>query len=101
MSRQDPVNALRRHLLGAGAALAACSPVWAQDRSARNRDLYLYQGADREAKLVEGAKKEGLVSIYTSLNTRDSGPITEASKSATASRRSFGAPVPRRCCSGP
>ena len=75
------VDALRRQLmlasLGAVSALDARS-AWAQDASARNREIYLYKGADRDARLLEGAKKEGQVNIYTSLNTKDSGPITEA-----------------------
>ena len=73
------VGATRRQVMMAASLGALAIPaVWAQDATARNRAFYMYKGADREAKLVEGAKKEGLVSIYTSLNTRDSGPITEA-----------------------
>ena len=34
-------------------------------------DVALYTGADRLQKLVEGAKKEGTVSIYTSAQTTD------------------------------
>lgn len=41
-------------------------------------EIYLYQGADREQRLIEGAKKEGKVVLYTSLNTKDSAPIAEA-----------------------
>ena len=68
----------RRHLLTAALAAAALPPALAQDAAARNREIYLYAGADRDARVLEGAKKEGKVSIYTSLNTKDSGPITEA-----------------------
>ena len=68
----------RRHLLTAAFAAAALPPALAQDAAARNREIYLYAGADRDARVLEGAKKEGKVSIYTSLNTKDSGPITEA-----------------------
>jgi len=57
--------------------------VFAQDVAARNRAIYLYKGADREARLLEGAKKEGKLSLYTSLNTKDSGPITEAFEKLT------------------
>jgi len=40
--------------------------------------LYQYKGADRQQKLVEGARREGSVSIYTSLNPKDAGPIVVA-----------------------
>ena len=78
----------RRLALGAASALgllaaAAGDRAWAQDNSARNREIYLYKGADREARLLEGAKKEGQVTVYTSLNTKDSGPITEAFEKRT------------------
>jgi iron(III) transport system substrate-binding protein len=39
--------------------------------------VYMYQGADREQKLVAAARKEGTVSIYTSLNPKDAAPIVE------------------------
>ena len=71
----DPI---RRQLIVASLGAFAAGAVQAQDTAARNREVYLYKGGDREAKLLEGARKEGPVNIYTSLNTRDSGPITEA-----------------------
>ena len=72
-----PLNPQRRQLVAATLGALALPTALAQDRLARNRDIYQYKGADREARLVEGAKKEGTVSVYTSLNTKDSGPITE------------------------
>ncbi|HEX7889895.1 MAG TPA: extracellular solute-binding protein [Ramlibacter sp.] len=78
MSRSSRVDPLRRSLLAASLGTAVVGPVWSQDRSAENLKLYMYSGPDREQKLVEGARKEGRVNIYTSLNTRDSGPITDA-----------------------
>ena len=39
--------------------------------------IYLYQGADREQKLLAAARKEGTVSIYTSLNPKDAAPIVD------------------------
>jgi iron(III) transport system substrate-binding protein len=48
------------------------------ERGSPHRDLYLYKGADREQRLVAGAKKERMLSLYTSLNLKDSVPITEA-----------------------
>lgn len=77
-------SSLGRRSVVAGLAAAVVAPrVLAQDASARARELYLYKGADREARLLEGARKEGRLSLYTSLNTKDSGPITEAFEKAT------------------
>src|SRR5687768_7589188 len=45
---------------------------------AQHKNIYMYQGADREQRLIEGAKKEKQVVVYTSLNTKDSVPITQA-----------------------
>ncbi len=36
-----------------------------------NREIYLYQGADREARLVERAKKEGPVLLYSTMTVQD------------------------------
>jgi len=41
-------------------------------------DVALYTGADRMEKLVAGAKKEGTVSVYTSLQTADIGRLGAA-----------------------
>ena len=38
----------------------------------------MYQGADREQRILDGAKKEKQVTVYTSLNLKDSVPITQA-----------------------
>ena len=46
-------------------------------RGESNKKIYLYQGADREQKILQQAKKEGVVNIYTSLNLKDSVPLTE------------------------
>jgi iron(III) transport system substrate-binding protein len=85
MASQSIQSGRRRALaLGAATAATAAAPaVFAQDPAARNRELYLYKGADREARLLEGAKKEGSLNLYTSLNTKDSGPITDAFEKKT------------------
>lgn len=59
--------------------LACSTPALAQgeDRG-KHHALYTYQGADREQRLLEGARKEGTVVVYTSLNLKDSVPITDA-----------------------
>jgi iron(III) transport system substrate-binding protein len=54
----------------------SCS-VFAQQKDPHH-DVYMYKGADREKRILEGARKEGTVVVYTSLNLKDSVPITEA-----------------------
>ncbi len=58
---------------------AACGGA-APDRasSVPLADLAAYAGADRERKLVEGARREGEITIYTSAQTTDLGPVVEA-----------------------
>ena len=56
---------------------AAIAPACAQDRDANSR-IYLYRGADRDSRLVEKAKQEGALSLYTSMQVTDSRPLTEA-----------------------
>src|SRR5262245_61236513 len=48
----------------------------AQSKPLSATDLAFYQGADREKILVEGAKKEGQVTVYTS-NTWVAGPVSQ------------------------
>ena len=78
MTLPSRIDATRRRLLAASLGALAAAPARAQDLAARNREIYMYRGADREERLLQGAKKEGQVSVYTSLNTRDSGPLTAA-----------------------
>lgn len=64
-------------LLVAGAVL----PITASGQvkpNATAADVALYQGADRLQKLIEGAKKEGALNIYTSAQTDDMGPLVTA-----------------------
>ena len=48
----------------------------AQSRAMSAAELALYQGADRERVILEGAKKEGQVTFYTS-NTWVEGPVSK------------------------
>lgn len=54
-----------------GATLAAQSP-------APNDAIFRYRGADRDARLVERAKREGRVVLYTSLAPTESQPLAAA-----------------------
>jgi len=50
----------------------------AQDRQAANREIYLYQGAERAQKLVSQARKEGGLSLYTTMTPEDASPMIAA-----------------------
>ena len=69
------------------AALASMAAPWSRAQKAAppspHRAVYMYQGPDRAAKLLAEAKKQREVSIYTSLNLKDSVPITEAFEKKT------------------
>jgi iron(III) transport system substrate-binding protein len=41
-------------------------------------EIALYEGADRLQRLIEGAKREGELNVYTSAQTTDLGPVVEA-----------------------
>jgi iron(III) transport system substrate-binding protein len=60
------------------AALAFPWLVQAQPAAGPHRPIYMYQGADRDQRMIEGARKEKQVTVYTSLNLKDSVPITQA-----------------------
>jgi iron(III) transport system substrate-binding protein len=71
----------RGNLLIAAALAAAgfAMPVLAQVKAnATAADVANYAGADREQKLIEGAKKEGTLEIYTSAQSNDMGAVVEA-----------------------
>ena len=60
-------------LLAASLAFAA-----AAQQPSRNDEVFRYQGADREARLVQKAREEGSVVLYTSLAPSESKPLAEA-----------------------
>src|SRR5689334_9098564 len=65
------------HKLAAALAIAlAIGPAQAQN--SRPEDVFRYRGADRDARLVERAKAEGSVVLYTSLAPTESRPLAEA-----------------------
>ena len=51
--------------------------AWASDA------VYRYRGADREQRLLENARKEGSVVLYTSLAPTESGPLGQAFEKKT------------------
>ena len=62
------------------AALLALSPtvVWAQAGTSEGIAIYSYQGADREQRLMAGAREEGRLAWYTSMATTESAPFAQA-----------------------
>jgi iron(III) transport system substrate-binding protein len=58
-------------------ACALAFPAWA------NETVYRYRGADRDARLLENARKEGSVVLYTSLAPTESGPLGQAFEKKT------------------
>src|SRR5258707_15032996 len=44
----------------------------------KNQALYLYEGGDRAQRLAERARQEGALTVYTSLATSESVPLTQA-----------------------
>jgi iron(III) transport system substrate-binding protein len=59
------------------AALAWATAASAQSGAA-NEAIYMYRGDDRAARLVDKAKEEGKLVLYTSLATTESIPLTQA-----------------------
>src|ERR1041385_5854850 len=58
----------------------ACTtaPALAQKPSPAVAELAAYAGADRTQRLVEGAKKEGSVMVYSSMTVEDMAPLQAA-----------------------
>jgi iron(III) transport system substrate-binding protein len=76
MTNLTPVRAL---LMSAGLAILLMAPMQSMAQAVVKRsDVFMYKGADREQKLLDGARKEGGLALYTSLNPKDSAPIVDA-----------------------
>src|SRR6267142_1109841 len=58
--------------------LAALCVTFVASPALAQTDIATYQGADRTQQLVEGAKKEGTLAIYTSATTEDMAALTSA-----------------------
>jgi ABC-type Fe3+ transport system substrate-binding protein len=63
-------------LLALCAALLAATPCFAQ--TSGGADIATYQGPDREQRLIEGAKKEGTLTFYSSIPVADINALTAA-----------------------
>ena len=70
------MNTARRFFL-ALLVFTGSAAAWA------NEAVYRYRGADRDARLLENARKEGSVVLYTSLAPTESGPLGKAFEAKT------------------
>jgi iron(III) transport system substrate-binding protein len=57
---------------------AGCGASAPAETTASAAALALYEGPDRLQKLIEGAKREGELTVYTSAQTDDLGPVVAA-----------------------
>ena len=69
---------LKASVLPAVMAVLFAGPALAQAPRSDAPAIYLYQGADRDQRLVEAARKEGTLTFYTSMQTPESGPLSRA-----------------------
>jgi iron(III) transport system substrate-binding protein len=58
--------------------IAGCAAGASAQTRPDTSSVYLYRGADRDARLVDAAKKEGTLTFYTSMQTPESGPLAQA-----------------------
>jgi iron(III) transport system substrate-binding protein len=62
-------------LLLLGLAPFAMTGAHGQDKSAASPEIYLYRGADRAQRLLSNAKKEGALTLYTTMTQEDADPL--------------------------
>lgn len=68
---------IRAPLLVSIVVALGAAPAAAQTRPDTSV-VYLYKGADRDQRLVTAARKEGTLTFYTSMQTPESGPLSQA-----------------------
>ena len=76
------LNLLLRLLIAATCGSATAHAQTAVDKNAgvsnKNAAVFMYRGADRDQRLLERARQEGTLTLYTSLSTTESIPFTQA-----------------------
>ena len=73
-----PRVALLKFALILALAPPALSASGAQEIEARNREIFLYRGADRGQRLLAQARKEGSLSLYSTMTPEDASPLIAA-----------------------
>ena len=61
--------------LGAAALMLGVASIAAAESA---HDIYVYRGADRDARLLEGARREGSITLYSTLTVTDARSLAEA-----------------------
>jgi len=69
---------MTKHLVVALALIAAGCGASAPAETTTSAGIAVYEGPDRMQRLIEGAKREGALTIYTSAQSTDLGPVVEA-----------------------
>lgn len=59
-------------------AVFTATDAHGQQKQADNRDIFLYQGADRAQRLLSNAKKEGALTLYSTMTMEDATPLIAA-----------------------
>jgi len=74
---QYPIDRTRRAVVLALTTVALCAPTFARAQAGSGMALATYTGADRMQRLMDGAKKEGKLTIYTSAPVDDVKAMTD------------------------
>lgn len=74
---------MNRALASVLKSVAAALVLSVAGMSFANEAVYRYRGADRDSRLLENARKEGSVVLYTSLAPTESGPLGQAFEKKT------------------
>jgi iron(III) transport system substrate-binding protein len=64
--------------LGAGAALMALPALPVQAQTSRLEQVATYEGPDRDKRLIEGARQEGELTVYSSMPVEDNNALIGA-----------------------
>lgn len=58
--------------------LSLCGPATAEETLSASAQVAVYVGADRTERLIDGARKEGVITVYSSANLEDMTVLSEA-----------------------
>src|SRR5436305_13633070 len=76
MSRRNTIAVALGLLAAVATLMSTCCPALAQ--SSRVADVAAYAGADRAQRLIDGAKREGALTVYSNAPTDDNAALVGA-----------------------